>query len=646
MKVNESWRIGTICYIDQQIIRFRAVTTDISDRLFAGDLRHINSLNQYLFSYLDMSVKVIFKIISVQEDEKPYSKDLGSKLSKKYVFTAIPLGELEGNHYKPGVTDLPMVGSDIFACDDRELKSIFATKQNNTATIGKLAGYNDVRPEINLDACFQGHMAILGNTGSGKSTTARLLLSRIAEKLCDNTEIKDSALFVVFDLHGDYKVIFDKYHQKDDDKIHYYKAEDYYLTAGELKIEDWSSIVLPSERIQKPLLERALEYAKLSDTGKKQLYATFAFEAIHDTSVDSHAARRFQLMKYIRLIEPDLSPLCAQHDFSITKGSGYKQYEVKVEKFKDLTDAFTLNYGEIDSKVIDALETLLSDFLTDEFMKDGYPDKQKILSESTKDIHDITISDVDNALDFVFDEEEVGGNRQARSYSTGLVTQLHNLNERYRNNLFDSKKENALAITNILEKDTGLLIIDVSGISDDDGLKLLSTFIARRLFKRNIDLGESRSDNPVSLVFDEAHRYIRQDAMESDSIFNQIAREGRKFGVNLTIISQIPNELSRVVLSQTSTFIIHRIQNSIDLDYIKRNVPAISSDQVARLSSFSPGTAVILGSSMEMPIEIQVDGTYKYSTPPISFLKEKEMNEEIVVESNDDISASNTQTLV
>lgn len=250
-------------------------------------------------------------------------------------------------------------------------------------------------------------------------------------------------------------------------------------------------------------------------------------------------------------------------------------------------------------------------------MKNDVPDLEKIISDSglTKEEHNVTIDDLVEALDFVFAEEEVRGNRQARSYSEGLVTQLNNLRDRYANNLFN--QSHGTSIESIIATEKGMLIIDVSEIVDEAGLKLFSNYIARKLFERN-RLDADCRNHPAYLVFDEAHRYIRENDIQDDSIFNRIAREGRKFGISLIIISQIPHELSKVVLSQTGAFFIHRIQNSLDLDFIRRNVPAISVDQVARLPSFAPGTAVLLGSSLQIPVEVQVDGAFKNATPHVS----------------------------
>lgn len=599
----DAWKIGTISYVDQRKIKFRTSSTDISDRLFNGISRHLNSLNQYLYSFLNISKRIVFKVVSIEEVEKAYSQEDSSKFSDKYVFTAFPIGEIVKNKFKPGVIDIPMVGSNVYACDADDLADIFSNHsvpESNKVEIGELSGYQNTKPLINLDDLFFGHMAILGNTGSGKSTTARLLIKLISNHV---SNIKDNAKFVVFDLHGDYE------YMKANDGINYLSNNDYALPVGKLNIEDWSSILSPSERVQRPLLERAIKYSFLNKEGRNKLYASFSYKAINDTSVDSHSSRKFQIVKYYQNIQDKLQ---------ITKNTVIiDKEEQKIKNAKELMDLFSLHYGNVSDDVVDQLKTILSNYLGN-IMEGHHPNIDKILDEEDlrQSENEITIDDVESALEFVFAEEEVSGNRQARAYSEGLVTQLHNLRDKYSDNLFKIEKSKSI----IDKLNSKINIIDVSQIIDDDGLKIFSNFITRHLFEKNRN-STNRNDSPIYLILDEAHRYVKEGMISDDSIFNRVAREGRKFGIHLTVISQIPSELSRVVLSQTSTFIIHRIQNSVDLEYIRKNVPAISNDQVNRLPYFAPGMAVILGSAIKVPMELIIDGTYKDATPPISMMK-------------------------
>lgn len=495
-----------------------------------------------------------------------------------------------------------MVGSNVYACDESILKKVFCVREG--VEIGSLAGYDSVRPTFDIDSLFSGHLAILGNTGSGKSSTARLLLDRVASLLDAENAFDAEPRFIVFDLHGDYDFLT----RGGYGCTRRIDADEYHLAPGELSMDDWSAILDPSRRIQKPLLERAVRYSHLNEEGKKKLFAAFAYTAIRDTSIDSHAARKFQVSKYYQPIEGELNKILERESGPFSRP----------QTAHNLLVSFNLEYGNISKDVVEGLESLLKEFIEDEYMSDGLPNIERILCEYEKPKSEVSISDVVDALDFVFDEEEVRGNRQIRSYSEGLVTQLRNLRERYSQDLFSLERGESIAA--LLNKGHGILVLDVSQIIDESGLKLFSHYVARTLFQASLDAGRG-SSTPIYLIFDEAHRYIRDADLTDDSVFNRIAREGRKFGIYLTAISQIPSELSRVVLSQTGTFIIHRIQNSYDLDYVRRNIPSISNGQVMRLPAFAPGTATALGSSITVPLELQIDDDFADETPTIRMMK-------------------------
>lgn len=592
---NNEWRLGTISYISQRVIKFKASEMDISDRMCEGEALRLNSLNQYVYAYLNISTKVIFKIVEIEEKEFEYGEEAEAKNYYNYIFTAVPLGEVENFEYLPGVIEIPMVGSYIYACSSSILNVIFNEGEYGVS-LGVLSGYSSVVPKIDIAKFFSTHTAILGNTGSGKSTTARLFLNELIRQLSDSRfRLKASSSYIVFDLHGDYQDL------PSSKSVFKLNSKDYHICAGDLTIEDWVSLLSPSQRIQRPLLERALKYSLLSDEGIDKLLAALAYIAISDSNIDSHAARKIQIEKYLNRISKQLE-------------SFRKKFAVVSSTVTSLLKQFVLYYGNLSEDVVQQLQDLLIKFVGESYYSSGLFDIDLLVQDYRKDSSDITLDNIVKALDLVFSEEEVKGNKQARSYSEGLITQLNNVASKYSANLFNLN--NGDNIVNYLNK-SGVIIIDISSVVDSDGLKLFSNFLARYTLENNMtNIG--KNDSPVCLIFDEAHRYIQESTLLDDSIFNRIAREGRKFGVSLLVISQIPSELSRIVLSQTSTFVIHRIQNSIDLDYLRRNVPAVSNSQIDRLPSFAPGTALILGSSIKLPIELQINGRYKDVTPPIS----------------------------
>ena len=124
--------------------------------------------------------------------------------------------------------------------------------------------------------------------------------------------------------------------------------------------------------------------------------------------------------------------------------------------------------------------------------------------------------------------------------------------------------------------------------------------------------GESaRGSLPVVLVLEEAQNYIRQPrAGEEDSIarvvFERIAREGRKFGLGLVVASQRPSELSKTVLSQCSSFIVHRLQNPEDLRYFREIVPGIYGPMLEQMPALAPQTALVLGECVAAPALVKI----------------------------------------
>ena len=153
-----------------------------------------------------------------------------------------------------------------------------------------------------------------------------------------------------------------------------------------------------------------------------------------------------------------------------------------------------------------------------------------------------------------------------------------------------------------------LITIDSSEVGTD-ALELMTSVVSRMIFDyRKHKLGDSRQHRPIHLILDEAHRYIRKDAdyIMRENIFEKIAREGRKYSLYLIISSQRPSELSQTVLSQCGNYIVHRIQNEVDMKYIYSVLPYFSEDYISKIKQAVPGEALIFGNCVPMPLMVKV----------------------------------------
>ena len=160
-----------------------------------------------------------------------------------------------------------------------------------------------------------------------------------------------------------------------------------------------------------------------------------------------------------------------------------------------------------------------------------------------------------------------------------------------------------------------VVILDLSLLAAEV-LENVTALIGRLILEFLQRLGEhggeeARGSLPVVLVLEEAQNYIRQPySGEEDSIsrsvFERLAREGRKYGLGLVVASQRPSELSKTVLSQCNSFIVHRLQNPEDLRYFRDIVPGIYGPMLEQVPALAPRTALVLGECISAPTLVKI----------------------------------------
>ena len=160
-----------------------------------------------------------------------------------------------------------------------------------------------------------------------------------------------------------------------------------------------------------------------------------------------------------------------------------------------------------------------------------------------------------------------------------------------------------------------VVIVDLSLLASEvleNVTALIGRLIHEFLQRLTTDVsGVGRGEFSVVLVFEEAQNYIREgrhseDDSISKQVFERIAREGRKFGLGLVVASQRPSELSKTVLSQCNSFLVHRLQNPEDLRYFREIVPGIYGQLLEQLPALAPRTALILGECVQAPALVEM----------------------------------------
>lgn len=158
------------------------------------------------------------------------------------------------------------------------------------------------------------------------------------------------------------------------------------------------------------------------------------------------------------------------------------------------------------------------------------------------------------------------------------------------------------------EDNAKVTIMDLSGVPFDV-VNIIVSLLARLTFDFNF-WNTNRRNFPVLLVFEEAHNYLPSGGTGSSAArrtVERIAKEGRKYGVSCMIVSQRPAEVSETILSQCNNYVILRLTNPVDQNYVRRLVPDAFAGLIEVLSSLRQGEALLVGDAVSMPSRVQVD---------------------------------------
>lgn len=566
---------------------------------------------------------VVVEVVGLRERDASTPSERGDfdrAGSSKYL-DVVPVGMLpmRGGAFRFGVSVFPSLYADALYALDGELDRIFETEavvepsigpdggacQPEGATryrvlpIGKSVVFENYDIKVRLNEFFGGHVAVLGNTGSGKSCTVASVLQSLFSK--PEEHHARGATFVVFDVNGEYhaalaasakegaigveRVVLDG------------TAAGFRMPHWFLEMAEWELLLQASERTQLPVLRTALGLTSLfhADTPealalREHFVATCIIECFRGADGDSPVSK-FQ--RVVSLLQK------------------YPTNDLNMALLNRFNPNF--QYGNFSGNNQSA-------FL-DEVRKKLREDAPLPAYNRTP----FSFDELHECLDFAILYEEAHGNRQIRDYCSSMVTRLRSLQERteyaflrHEGADVDAAVSDLEFLTNIvgLERAAGeaftkrnqIIIIDLNSV-EDEIVELVSAVIARMLF-RFLRHAEPRNRFPIHLLLEEAHRYVASTpsrfSIDATKIFERIAKEGRKYGMFVLLASQRPSELSKTVLSQCSNFLVHRIQNPDDLSQIRQMTPFISESVLKRLPSLPRQHALVFGTSVNLPTTFKV----------------------------------------
>ncbi|MET0249251.1 MAG: DUF87 domain-containing protein, partial [Sphingobium sp.] len=400
------------------------------------------------------------------------------------------------HRFRRGVTRYPTPGTEIYPLSSAEMRQIYAADDRAHVQIGTVYPTTDTRAALYVDALLGKHFALLGSTGTGKSTSAALILHRI----CD---MSPQGHIVMIDPHGEYGAAFSQ-------NGAVYDIGNLALPYWLMNFEEHCEVFVTSEGGERTVDCDILAKCLLAARMKNRLA-----ESIGRLTVDSP----------VPYLLSDLTTILQNEMGKLEKGTG------------------TLPYMRIRSKI-------------DEIKADP-------------------------RYSFMFSGMLVADTMQA------FLAKIFRLPA-------DGKP---------------ISIIDVSAMPSDITATVVSV-LSRLVFDYAI-WARDEPQRPILLVCEEAHRYIPSNDSGGGQavrrILERIAKEGRKYGVSLGLITQRPSDLAEGVLSQCGTIIAMRLNNDRDQAFVKAAMPEGARGFLDSIPALRNRECIICGEGVAVPIRVSLD---------------------------------------
>ena len=507
------------------------------------------------------------------------------------------LGEIIDGRFVGGTIRKPALDAKIRIIAPEEIELITGKDEVGYMKLGYTPFYEGREVYLNVNAFFNSHFAIFGNSGSGKSCGTTRVFQNMFQ---DRRLFPYKSNIILFDSSGEYYNAFSNlnainpnYHYR------YFSTNEDDPNAEKLRIpiyllneDDMALLLQVTTHSQLPIIERMLKLALI----------------FSQKDMDAENYKNHLIAKAIMTIlyTNETAPNKRNEIFSILASCSTKQFNLEavvqgIGYTRKFRECFLIdNSGNFTESVL--LTEYVSSFIKDEY--DSYEPKKGVY---------YTLDTLEKAMQFTLISEGWLRNKNTYGDAITLKVRLHSLASGATAKYFEVKNYMSLDtyLTSLLisnNRKYQIVNINLDDI-DDDFAKSITKVMSRLIFdfaKNLID----RASIPFHIVYEEAHRYIQNDNdrfLLGYNIFERIAKEGRKYGVILGIITQRPVELSDTVISQCSNFLIFRINHPVDVEYIRKMVPNISDEIVEKQKNLQSGTCLGFGNAFKIPMIVKME---------------------------------------
>lgn len=636
-----SLRVGTVEYISPDRIEVQLdIESPDSVALNTGTPRNFPRINGYVMIPVDLGF-VVGQVSWITIQRSPYPKRSGFQ-DFGLIDLPFPLRKMElqpvgtlcatkgGYKFKRGLETFPSVGDIVILPTEEQLRSIIESGDNRRVYIGNSPLVGNAKVMIDPDRLFGRHLAVLGNTGSGKSCSVagliRWSLESARERQADKTKPVNSR-FIVLDPNGEYSKAFA---DKQEANIYTVNVEH---GDGKKQLEvplwfwntdEWCGFTKASPKTHRTTIVHALKSVrsgvKFENLGKQNELIGFVRTVINTIELYKSKGTPWSSFPGPKNFHQSLlkwnSDMVIDESYNQELKDVISTFNSKVTEFDAARSA---QYAHFDYK-LDEVNMLLNLL-------------RKIYNKAGGQEEEFLPTDEDSPIPFTGENfvRSIEANAEILNTTDYIVT----LMPRIKTLLSDVRVKKvidneSLNLSEWLSNYIGannkesLTIIDLS-LLPSDVTSIITAVIARMVFEaQQRYLKLNKQCLPTVLVMEEAHYFVKRynDDIENIGpttqcckVFEKIAREGRKFGLGLVLSSQRPSELSPTVLSQCNSFLLHRISNDRDQELVHRLLPDNMRGILREMPSLPSQYAVLLGWASELPVLVKMRTLPKNQCP-------------------------------
>ena len=511
------------------------------------------------------------------------------------------VGFVKDNLFYGGIRHLPMIGNIAYIPDNKQVNEIYAgnrmksDSEENTEissiSIGKSI-IEEISIQLPINHFFASHIGIFGNTGSGKSNTLAKLYYELFRAI-DVEKVKKHSSIHVIDFNGEYahdgvfglmenQVGITEIGSNETKYKSKFNISESYIKDGELL----SILFSATEQTQKPFIKRLLK--RLNYANNQGWTTEDWIPNLYAQSIVNSNKEIFEYLKEV--IDYSISEIDYDDKINFLKKVEIIQWHTKVAKY----------FVESPVAYFDSIESIK----TNQSETSGYEELKRIctkLKETPKSW---------------FNKFVLNAKLQLVSDMLNKHAQFDHINPLIHR--IESKVQELENTVNIADKDEQDVLVNIYSFREcsTDIKKTLPTLIVKKLLdnhKSNTNQGSI--DKTIHLIIDEAHNILSPEFNKEGpnwhdyriEMFEEIIKEGRKFGFFVTISSQRPSDISSTIISQVHNFFIHRLVNNKDLEMIDNTIPTLDRVSKSSIPSLASGSCIVTGTALSMPILIQVD---------------------------------------